>query len=104
MAEQEKQLAKDEKQAAKQEKKEKRQAARVAQKNVAKKNHVKLSTRIKEGWQGFKSDLRKISWFPWDQTRKSTLVVIVLVLISMVFIGLLDFAFSKGIVAISGLF
>ena len=97
-------LEKQEKQAAKLERKEKRKAARIAQKNAEKKNHVKFSTRVKDGWQGFKSDLRKISWLPWDQTRKNSIVVAVLVLVSMLFIGLLDFAFSKGIVAISGLF
>jgi preprotein translocase subunit SecE len=41
---------------------------------------------------------------PWDQVRKNTIVVIIIVVIVAVAIGLLDFTFSKGIIAIGDMF
>ena len=54
--------------------------------------------------RSLKSEMGKIVWLPWDQVRKNTIVVIIVVVIVAVVIGLLDFAFSKGIIALGDIF
>lgn len=59
---------------------------------------------VAEKWKIYKSELtRKIVWMSWKDVRKSTIVVIVCVVALAVIIGLLDFAFSKGIIALGDL-
>ncbi len=48
----------------------------------------------------YKSEVKKIVWFPWPQTRRSTLLVWVVLLISAVVICLLDLGLGKGLQAI----
>ena len=60
--------------------------------------------RIKNAWNGFKSEFKKITWPSWLQVRKNTLVVIVVVFLSAIFIGALDYAFQHGIIALANLF
>jgi preprotein translocase subunit SecE len=55
-------------------------------------------------FRSLKSETKKVVWMPWDQVRKNTIVVIIIVVIVAVAIGLLDFAFSKGIIAIGDMF
>jgi len=43
-------------------------------------------------------------WLSWDQTKKSTLVVLVVLIICAVVICLLDYGLSKGIMAFIDLF
>ena len=50
----------------------------------------------------YKSEVKKIVWFPWAQTRKSTLLVWIVLLISAVVICLLDFGLGEGFRAILG--
>ena len=57
----------------------------------------KKKGRVKEAWKGFKSELKKITWFSRKQTFTSTLLVLVCMIISAAFIGAIDFGFSKGI-------
>ena len=45
----------------------------------------------------YKSELKKIVWFPWPQTRKSTLLVWVVLLISALVICLLDLGLYEGL-------
>ena len=54
--------------------------------------------------RGLNSERKKIVWFPWNQTVKSTLVVLIVVVICAAAIGLLDFAFSKGLIALGKIF
>lgn len=47
------------------------------------------------------SERKKIVWYPWPQTMKSTAVVVVVVLIIAAVIAALDFAFSQGVNALN---
>ena len=55
-------------------------------------------------FRGYKSELRKIVWCPADQLRKSSIVVIVGIVICAVVLALLDMGFSKGIMGLNSLF
>ena len=48
----------------------------------------------------YKSEWKKIVWLPWDQTRKSTLVVLVVLIVCAAVICLLDLGLFKGITAL----
>ena len=48
----------------------------------------------------YNSESKKIVWFPWPQTRKSTLLVWVILIISALVICLLDLGLGRGLVAI----
>ena len=48
----------------------------------------------------YKSEMKKIVWLPWDQTRKSTLVVLVVLAICATVICLLDLGLFEGITAL----
>ena len=52
----------------------------------------------------YKSEIKKIVWLPWPQTRKSTLLVLVVLIISAAVICLLDLGLAKGFLAIINLF
>ena len=64
------------------------------------KNRVKLGLFLRS----VKNELHKIIWSPKEQTRKNFLVVIVICLSVAILVGLLDFAFSKGIIGLASLF
>ncbi len=52
----------------------------------------------------YKNECKKITWLSWKETRKSTLVVLVLLIACAAAISLLDFALSKSIFAFFNLF
>ncbi|MBQ8213980.1 MAG: preprotein translocase subunit SecE [Clostridia bacterium] len=52
----------------------------------------------------YKSEAKKIVWLPWDQTKKSTLVVLVVLVVCALAICLLDFALGQGYLAFLKLF
>lgn len=56
--------------------------------------------KIAKLFRVYKSEVKKIVWFPWPQTRKSTLLVWVIMLISALVICLLDLGLGKGLTAI----
>ena len=60
--------------------------------------------RIKNAWNGFKSEFKKISWPSWKQVFKGVLVVLVVVVICSVIIGALDLAFQRGMLELTKLF
>ena len=64
----------------------------------------KKKGRVKEAWRGFKSETKKIVWPTWKQVLKNTFVVLVVVLVFVILIGILDYAFSHGIQALTELF
>ena len=64
----------------------------------------KKKGRIKEAWKGFKSETKKIVWPSWKQVLKNTAIVLLIVVICAIVIGLLDYAFSGGIQALTNLF
>ena len=48
----------------------------------------------------YKSEAKKIVWFPWAQTKKSTILVWVVLIVSALVICLLDLGIGRGLVAI----
>ena len=52
----------------------------------------------------YKSEAKKIVWLPWDQTKKSTLVVLIVLVACALAICLLDFALGQGYLAFLKLF
>ena len=64
---------------------------------LAIKNRVKLAAFFRS----VKSEMKKIVWSPKDQTRKNFLVVMVICIAVVILIGILDFAFNKGITALT---
>ena len=68
-----------------------------------KKEKVKLSERIATAFRSYKSEVKKIVWCPWNQVRKNTLVVVVVIVASAAVVGVLDYAFSQGLIALGAL-
>lgn len=52
----------------------------------------------------YKSEIKKIVWLPWNQTCKSTLVVLVILIVCAAAICLVDLGLSKGFLAFLKLF
>ncbi len=57
---------------------------------------IKFRAKIAKALRVYKSEFKKVSWLSWEQTRKSTLVVLVVLIVCTAVICLLDFALSKG--------
>ena len=49
-----------------------------------------------------RAEMRKVSWPTWEDLRRSTLVIIVIVFIVGVIIGLMDLLFSKLLIDFLG--
>ena len=60
--------------------------------------------KVKKFLRVYKSEVKKIVWLPWNQTRKSTLVVVIVLVVCAAAICLLDFGLSKGFLAFINLF
>ena len=54
--------------------------------------------------RSLKSECKKISWYTWKQTIKGSAVVVGVAVILAIVIGLLDYGFSEGLVALTDLF
>ena len=65
---------------------------------------IRFRENIKKFLRVYKSELKKVVWLPWDQTRKSTLVVLVVMAVFAVAISLLDWGLSEGFLAFVDLF
>ncbi len=52
----------------------------------------------------YKSESKKIVWLTWNQTKKSTLVVLVVLVVCAVAICLIDLGLSRGFIAFINLF
>lgn len=67
-------------------------------KNVKKKSDKpSLGSRIASFARSIKSEVKKISWSPWTDVRKNTLVVIVVILVCAVALAIVDYVFNFGI-------
>ena len=64
---------------------------------------LKNKEKVGKFLRSLKSEFKKISWSSWTDVRKNTLVVLVVVIAVAVLIGLVDFLFSKGIIALDNL-
>ena len=60
--------------------------------------------KVAKLFRGLKSELKKIVWTPWNQVRKNTVVVLVIIIATIIVIGVLDFLFSRGILALGKIF
>ncbi len=63
----------------------------------------KKKGKIKEGFRGFRSEVKKVVWPSWKQVFKNTGVVLFVILICAIIIGALDYAFGTGIAALTKL-
>ena len=74
-------------------------------KNVKKKSDKpSLWSRIKSFARSIKSEVKKISWSPWTDVRKNTLVVVVVIVVCAVALAIVDYVFLQGITALGNLF
>ena len=64
----------------------------------------KFKEKVQNFFRSLKSELNKVVWSSKDDVKKNTLVVLIFVAAFAVLIGLLDFLFSKGIIALGKLF
>lgn len=64
----------------------------------------KFKKKVQEFCRNIKSELKKVVWSPARDVKKNTVIVLVFVAIFAIIIGLLDFLFSKGIIALGKLF
>ena len=60
--------------------------------------------KLKVWLLSYKSELKKIVWSSKNDVKKNTIVVVVAVVALAIVVGLLDFEFNKGIVALGQLF
>lgn len=64
----------------------------------------KFKEKVQNFFRSLKSELKKVVWSSKDDVKKNTVVVLIFVAAFAVLIGLLDFLFSKGIIALGKLF
>jgi len=62
-----------------------------------KKPKISLKEKITKALREYKSELKKIVWFSREQTFKSSIIVLISVIIVSAFIGGLDFLFSNAL-------
>lgn len=65
---------------------------------------IKYREKVCKFLRVYKSEAKKVVWLSWDQTKKSTLVVLVVLVIAGAVICLVDLGLSKGLLAFLGLF
>ena len=59
--------------------------------------------KVGKFFRGLKSEFKKIVWSPWEQVRKNTIVVVIIVVAIAILIGALDTVFNKAIMALGKL-
>ena len=64
---------------------------------------IKNREKVGKYFRSLKSEYKKIVWSPWNQVRKNTLVVIVVVIAVALLIGIADYIFSNGIRSLGNL-
>ncbi len=58
---------------------------------------IKFREKIAKGLRVYKSEFKKVSWLSWEQTRKSTLIVLIVLIVCAVVICLMDLALGEAI-------
>ena len=55
--------------------------------------------QVAESLRAYKSEMKKITWYPWKSVWRNTVLVVVVVLVTAAVIGLLDlvFFYAQGI-------
>ena len=62
-----------------------------------------LWSRIQSFARSIKSEVKKISWSPWTDVRKNTLVVVVVIAVCVIALAIVDYVFAQGITALGNL-
>jgi len=65
---------------------------------------IRFRENIGKFFRVYKSETKKIVWLPWSQTKKSTLVVLVVLIAFAVAICLIDLALSRSFLKFVELF
>ena len=65
---------------------------------------IKFREKIGKFFRVYKSEAKKIVWLSWAQTKKSTGVVLLVLVVCAIVICLLDLGLSQGILAFIKLF
>lgn len=52
----------------------------------------------------YEGEVKRVTWLSWAETKRSTIVVLIALVVCALIIGLLDLGLSKGILAFIGLF
>ena len=74
-------------------------------KNVKKKSDKpSLWSRIASFARSIKSEVKKISWSPWTDVRKNTIVVLVVIAACAIALTIVDYVFAQGITLLGNLF
>ncbi len=58
--------------------------------------------KVAESVRAYKSEMKKITWYPWKQVWRNTVLVIVIVLVTAAVIGLLDLFFFESQYLLTG--
>ncbi len=61
-------------------------------------------SRIASWARSIKSEVKKISWSPWSEVRKNTLVVLVMIIACAIALFIVDYVFAEGIRLLGNLF
>ncbi len=64
------------------------------------KKRAKVASVIRE----YESEVKRVTWFPWKDTKKSSVVVIIALIICAAVICLLDLGLANGLLAFVKLF
>ena len=64
---------------------------------------AKFHAKVNKFFKDYKSELKKVVWSPVRDVKRNTAIVILSALFFAIVIGLLDFVFSKGIIALKPL-
>ena len=59
--------------------------------------------KLMEALRAYKSEMKKITWFPWKSVWRCTVLVLVVVAAVAVLVGLLDLVFFEGQYALVGI-
>ena len=58
--------------------------------------------RLAESLRAYRSEMKKITWYPWKSVVRSTVFVIVAVLATAILVGLLDIVFFESQYLLTG--
>ena len=58
--------------------------------------------KLAESLRAYKRELKNVTWFPWKQVWRSTVFVLVAILVTALVIGILDIAFFEAQFLLTG--
>ena len=74
-------------------------------KNVKKKSgKPSIFSKIAGFFRSLKSETKKISWSPATDVRKNTIVVLIVLAVCSIALGIVDYVFNQGIIALGKIF